>query len=232
MNCPLSSAILSRPLITPSPLRPCPTHFNHHNSSVALHPLLNPLSPQAQLRLLIASQRVTEQRQGACQWLPRREHCIAVFIVNRECQVMPADAVYRHPFERSEQGQQQQQLPLNSTSVSSRPPTSHGSEPNATDWRLLALSATRSKQQQQQQSLSAANLNAQRSCSALNPLSNSRDLHNTLSAAAAAAGVTAAALDSSRMQGQHNTPRVAAGWTVAEIYNIKVLRRCCVMCDV
>jgi hypothetical protein len=147
---------------------------------------------------------------------------------------MPADAVYRHPFERSEH--EQQQLQEHTMAASSRPTTSHGSEPNATDWRLLALSATRSKQQQQQQqqqqTISAANLNVQRSCSALNPLSGSRDLHNTLSAAAATAGVSAAALDSSRAQGQHNTPRAAAGWTVAELYHIKVLRVCCVSCDV
>ncbi len=146
------------------------------------------------------------------------------------CQVMHPDAVYVHPFERGGDAQQQQHQ--EQIRASSRPQTSHGFTPNDTDWKLLALAATRSKQQQQQhqhhhqpQSVSATNLALQRSSSALNPLSNSRDIENTLTAAAAAAGMdSAAALQHSSSQ-RHNTPRVAAGWTMAELCHIKA-RHC------
>ena len=144
------------------------------------------------------------------------------------CQVMHPDAVYLHPFERDGGAQQQQQE--QTRAVSSRPQTSHGFTPNDTDWKLLALAATGSKQRRQQQqqqqllqNVSATNLAVQRSSSALNPLSNSRDIENTLTAAAASAGMDSAAeLQHSSLQ-RHNTPRVAAGWTMAELCHIKAL---------
>jgi hypothetical protein len=89
---------------------------------------------------------------------------------------------------------------------------------------LLALASTKRKQQQQQQqSISTINLAKNRSSSALNPLSNSRDIENTLAAAAAAAGVASAGqLQDMKLQQRHNTPRAASGWTMAELLNIKV----------
>jgi CHASE3 domain sensor protein len=146
---------------------------------------------------------------------------------------MPPDAVYVHPFESGGYTQQQQQQQQSATVADPpRPRTSLGLEPTEVDWRLLALASTKKKQQQQQQqqqSISAVNLAKDRSSSALNPLSNSRDIDVTLSAAAAAAGASSAAhLQDLTRQQRHNTPRAAAGWTAAELLNIKVL---CV-CDV
>ena len=95
---------------------------------------------------------------------------------------MDADAIYTHPFESSTRDQQERQVPA---AAAPRPHTSHSVAPNETDWKLLALSASRSKQQQQT-NVSAANLAKNRSSSALNPLSGARDIENTLAAAAAA----------------------------------------------
>jgi hypothetical protein len=138
---------------------------------------------------------------------------------------MPPDAVYVHPFESGGYTQQQQHQQQQQTATDSpRPRTSLGLVPTEVDWRLLALASTKKKQQQQQQpNIAGVNLAKHRSSSALNPLSNSRDIENTLAAAAAAAGVSSAGqLQDLTRQQRHNTPRAAAGWTAAELLNIKV----------
>ncbi len=151
---------------------------------------------------------------------------VALSSMHNSRQVMHPDAAYVHPFDRgahAHQQQQHQQQRDAATPVTSRPQTSQGFKPNDTDWRLLALASTKRTQQlHRHQSESAANLAVQRSSSALNPLSNERDIENTLSAAAAASGLqSAAALQTASMQ-RHNSPRAAAGWTVAELCHIKV----------
>ncbi len=154
---------------------------------------------------------------------------VALSPVHNLRQVMHPDAAYVHPFERGAHAQQQQQQQHHHQQtdadipVNSRPQTSQGFKPNDTDWRLLALASTKRTQQlHRHQSESAANLAVQRSSSALNPLSNERDIENTLSAAAASSGLqSAAALQTASMQ-CHNSPRAAAGWTVAELCHIKV----------